>query len=263
MTTPTLTPALTPAVQTWSDAQVTQANVSTPEYPGPITTDHASGPAYERPGGPQGPPSGSSATVSWFAHMPGFGDIPGDPAQEAAIAESAAYGHAAPQATFDSNAGGPHMSSGPIAMEIHGFDTGGTDRKFDVSQPNPGPGWWRRTLSGQTYNKQAQVTDTAGWNQSTPNDRTDHDQYQGHDANASQPRWIPYSERPVKLNIAHEAVPFGEDSHGAYAPSGQLGQVGPLFWTDESVVYQSPPDPATSPPPASSTTAAAVGFWGS
>lgn len=246
--------AVQPAVPIWSDAQNVQGSVATPEFPGPISTSHAASLLEVPPGSPAGPVAGTSTTVPYWEHIPIREDIPGELGDTAAI-----YGHAAPQATFDSNAGNQY-GSGPIA-DTHGFDTGGTRRTQHVIEPKA-PGWWRRTLTGQTWNRTV-TYDPAGKIVSEPNNRQDMDQYQGHNANASEPRWIPYGERPIKLNIAHEPVPVGTNQDStAYTPAIDLSPVGPLYWTDKSVVYETPADPVTTTieqnpaaPPA------AVGFW--
>lgn len=249
-----LTPAITPAVQVWSDAQVNVGNVSTPEFPGPVSEPHSAAPLYEAPGSAYGPPSGHSATVSYFEYEPVFEAVPGKLGDTAAM-----YGHAAPQATFDSNAGNKY-GNGPIA-DTHGFDTGGTERTTHVPMPRVGK-WWRRTLTGQTFNRTVDY-DPTGKIISTDNGRTDFDQYQGHNADAYDPYWIPYSERPIKLNIAHEPVPFSTDSTNVPVPGGQLGEVGPLYWTDQSNVYESPADPvANTNTQQQSQATATVGFWG-
>jgi hypothetical protein len=247
---------LSPAIPVWSDQQIQVGTVATPLYPGPITEDHSGGPESYAPGSPSGPPMGTASILSYFDLPPVIDDIPGELGDTAAV-----YGHAAPIADYDSNAGEPFTSSGPIA-DTHGFDTGGTERKFSVIQPRAGT-WWRRTIPGQTWNKTVTYDET-GKIISTDNNRTDFDQYQGHDADASDPKWIPYSERPVYLNIAHAPVAVGTDQQTAYTPSLDLSPVGPLFWTSESNIYETPPDPQvnTAAEQQSSQQASAVGFWG-
>jgi hypothetical protein len=250
-----LTPAVTSAVPSWTDAQTVVGTVAAPEYPGPITTDHAGGPEPYAPGSPAGPIPGVSPSIGFFEMPPYFGDIPGEIGDTSAL-----LGHEAPQATFDSNAGEPFAGgSGPVA-DTHEFDTGGTYRTQHVIQPKAGS-WWRRTLTGETYNN-TDTYDSTGKVISTDNGRQDFDQYQGHNADASDPRWIPYSERPIYLNVAHEPVPFGEDSPGVYTPQGQLSPVGPQFWTDTSNIYETPPDPAVSTANQQTAQTSAVGFWG-
>jgi len=237
MTTP-LAPAVTPAVPVWSDAQTVVGQVAAPEYPGPVTTDHSGSPeGLEYQGSPQGPVAGQAPPPIPYEPPPYFPDIPGSPGDTGAL-----YGHAAPIAAFDSNAGGPFAGSGPVAAGVHEFDTGGTQHESRVLMPKVGS-WWRRALSGQTWNRTV-TYDPTGKYVAAPNNRTDLDQYQGHNADASDPRWIPYSERPVKLNIAHEPIPAGTDQPAtAYTPALDLSPVGPQFWTDQSSIYESPPDP--------------------
>jgi hypothetical protein len=244
-------PAVPAAVASWQETVA--GSVTAPEYPGPITSDHAGGPEDYAPGSASGPVEIASS-VPWFATLPVFEDVPGEVGDI-----GAEFGHAAPQATFDSNAGAPFAGSGPIA-ETHGFDTGGVYRTEYVPMPKA-PGWWRRTATGQTYNA-TDTYDPTGKIVSTVNDRTDFDQYQGHNADASHPFWLPYSERPVLLNVAYEPV-SSNDEPNAYNPSNDLSPVGPQFWTDTSNIYESPPDPQTSTASAEQTqVASAVGFWG-
>jgi hypothetical protein len=251
-----LTPAVGTAVPVWSDQLLQVGTVATPEWPGPITTDHAGGPESYAPGSPSGPVMGTSSILPFFELPPVFDDIPGELGDTAK-----SFGQSAPIATFDSSAGEPFAPSGPIA-DTHGFDTGGTRRKFNVITPRMGT-WWRRTIAGTTWNKTVEY-DPTGKIVSTDNNRTDYDQYQGHDAGAYAPRWIPYSERPVYLNIAHAPVDVKNAKQTAYTPSGDLSPVGPNFWTNQSVIYEQPPDPETTTvaqsqsQPASSS----VGFWG-
>lgn len=251
-----LSPSLSSTLPAWSDQQIQVGTVATPLYPGPITTDHSGGPESYAPGSPSGPPMGQSSILPYLDPVPVFNDVPGELGDTAAI-----YGHAAPIADFDSNAGAPFTSSGPIA-DTHGFDTGGVERKFSVIQPNANT-WWRRAINGQTWNRTVNY-DVTGKIVSTDNGRNDLDQYQGHDANGYDPMWIPYSERPVFLNIAHAPVPVSTESQTQYTPALDLSPTGPLYWTDESNVYEAPPDPqvVTASQQQPSNAVSAVGFWG-
>ena len=235
-----LNTAVSSAVPIWSDGQNVEGSVATPEWSGPINTDHSgSNTAIEYQGSPEGPIPGTSSTVL-YEQAPYFEDLPGNPYDDM----GQVYGHAAPIADFDSNAGDWH-GSGPIAQEVHEFDTGGYNRKTLIEMPKVGS-WWRRTQTGQTYNLQAQVTDNAGWRVNAPNGRIDFNQDQGHNADAYDPYWIPYSERPIYLNVAHEPVPIGTNQNQtAYTPQLDLSPVGPLYWTDQSTVYETPADPQT------------------
>lgn len=207
-----------------------------PEYPGPVTGDHAD-PGAEDPGR-SGPPQGSAPPP-----IPSTGAVPVTDLSGGEAGDTVAQlGNSGPVADFDSSAGGPGMSSGPIA-DTHGYDTGGTDRKEHVPLASS-PGWFRRILTGQTFNRQAQVTDNAGWQVNAANGRTNLDQYQGQNANGYDPFTIPYSERPVLANFAASAYPvdpiataYGVDGDLAdmYAQGGQ-GDFG----------YTSPPDPSVT-----------------
>jgi hypothetical protein len=228
-------PAISPAIAPWSDSQTVVGSVATPRYPGPIESDHSGGPQTRAPGSVEGPPDGQGY-VGYHEELPEFSDIAGSLGDTAPDM----YGHAAPVADFDSSAGN-QFGSGPIA-DTHSVDTGGVERKSTVLMPRVG-NWFRRTLTGQTYNRESYSYDSTGKMINTPNDRIDLDQYQGHNADAYDPYWQQYGERPVLLNVAHEPVPFSTPGLNPYSPAGDLGPVGPQFWTDQSNVYEAPPDP--------------------
>jgi hypothetical protein len=204
-----------------------------PEWPGPVSENHQdAGPTDPgRSGPPAGmpppaiPPVGSAPVV----------DLSGG---DAGDTQATVFGYSAPMGpTFAQDK--PFGPSGPVA-DTHGYDTGGTARKDGVDQPRS-PGWFRRTLSGQTFNRQSFNTTTSGWQVNAANGRTDLDQYQGQDADAYDPRWIPYSERPLKANFASEAYPV-EDIGGPYGIDGDLADMTPLGGQG-NYAYTSPPDP--------------------
>jgi hypothetical protein len=207
-------------------------------YPGPLTEDHSDpGPADP---GRSGPPNGPVPDI------PATGSMPDPDLSGGTIPDVVAdLGHSAPMAAFDSSAGAPFAPSGPIAP-THGDDTGGTGRKEHVPVPRS-PGWWRRTLTGQTFNRQAQVTDNAGWQISAPNGRQNLDQAQGQNANGYDPAVIPYSERPLRANLAAEAYPI-QDTAGGYVPDGSLPDMYGLGGQG-NYVYTTPPDPTTNVQP--------------
>jgi hypothetical protein len=158
-------------------------------------------------------------------------------------------GHSAPIADFDSSAGDPFAPSGPIA-DTHGYDTGGTQRKENVPLPSS-PGWFRRILTGQTFNRQAQVTDDKGWALPAVNNRQNLDQYQGQDADGYDPFVIPYSERPLKANFAAEAHPV-ENIGGPYGPDGTLPDMYASGGQGD-FGYTAPPDPSVTLQPSASS----------
>ena len=210
-------------------------------YPGPVSEPHgpdSGGDVLNRNQPLQGAPEGTSFPGEVIPQTQGQGvlsDVQGDE-----------LGHSAPIAAFDSNSGGPFAPPGPIA-DTHSQDTGGTYRTQNVPMPKS-PGWWRRVITMQTFNRQAQVTDTAGWNQLAPNGRQDHIQDQGQNADGYDPKWLPYSERPRLAKLAVEAYPV-QDAAGGYiplsgpSPTTQMGGQGNL-------VYEAPPDPAVNVQPA-------------
>jgi hypothetical protein len=206
-------------------------------YPGVTTEDHhAAGPADP---GRSGPPNGPTPDV------PAAGSVPLDNLSGGQITDVVGeLAHSAPIAAYDSSAA-PFAPPGAIA-DTHGFDTGGTGRKEHVPVPQS-PGWWRRTLTGQTFNRQAQVTDNAGWDQNSPNGRQDYDQAQGQNANGYDPFVIPYSERPMRANLAAEAFPI-QDTPGGYTPDGSLANMAGMGGQG-NFAYTAPPDPTTNVQP--------------
>lgn len=189
--------------------------------------------------GRSGPPQGTPAPP-----IPPTGSVPlvDLSGGEDGDTQAAAYGYSAPMAPFDSSAGAPFAPSGPIA-DTHCYDTGGTARKEHVPVPRS-PGWFRLTLRGQTFNRQAQVTDTAGWDQNVPNDRTNLDEIQGQNANGYDPFVIPYSERPVRANFAATPYPVNAEG-GVYGVDGALPNMAGLGGQG-NFGYTPPPDPVVS-----------------
>lgn len=214
-----------------------------PEWPGPVSENHADpGPADP---GRSGPLNGPVPDIPYPGALPAP-DVSGGVVTD----QVAGLEHSAPIAAFDSNA----LAFGPpgAIADTHGNDTGGTQRKEAVPLPKS-PGWWRRTLSGQTWNRQAQVTDNADWNISAPNARTDLDQYQGQDADGYHPFTIPYSERPLRANFAAEAHPI-TDAAGGYTPSGALSDMAGVGGQG-NYAYTAPPDPSATVQPAAAAPA--------
>lgn len=209
-------------------------------YPGPITGNHEDpGPADP---GRSGPPDGPVPPSPYQGLSPELADLSGGEAGDLV----ADLGHSAPMAAFDSSAGEAFAPSGPVA-DTHGYDTGGTERKEHVPVPKS-PGWWRVALGGQTWNRQAQVTDDKGWHLSAVNDRRNLNQNQGQNADGYDPRVIPYSERPVLANFAHEAYPVGP-SPSIYGVDGTLPDMAP-FGGQGDFVYTQPADPSATLAPA-------------
>ena len=226
--------ALQPAVSNaWltlaQENGVSDAQVANPIYPGPITGDHAGG-AETVPG--RTPVGGQNA-----AQLPADAnpDVSGGGGY---YPEQNYSGHAAPVAPFDATAK-PFTSSGAIA-DTHSFDTGGVERGRAVIQPTA-KGWFRRILSGQTYDSQAYTYTPEGFKVNVPAGRTDLDQYQGQLNDGYDPYLIGYSERPVYSNLAYESQALNE-SPDAYTPAGDLPQM-IATGGQGNAVYESPDDP--------------------
>lgn len=225
--------ALTPVV---GRAWLTQAQedgmggqVANPIYPGPITGDHTGGPETV----PGRDPVGGQDT----AQLPAD-DSDGVSGGGGQFPEYAYSGHAAPVAPFDAQPR-PFAGSGAIA-DTHAFDSGGLERGSKVIQPTA-KGWWRRVLSGLTYDSQSYAFTPEGFKVNVPAGRTDLDQYQGQNADAYAPFLIGYSERPIYANLAAEAQALNA-TPDAYTPSGELPEMIPTGGQGNAV-YESPSDP--------------------
>jgi hypothetical protein len=208
---------------------------SQPEWSGPVSEDHQD-PGTPDPGR-SGPPQGTAAP-----DIPHTGSMPQPDLSGGVIEDTAASsGHSAPMGpAFSQDI--PFAPPGAVAP-THGLDTGGVERKEKALMPSS-PGWFRRVLTGQTFNRQAQVTDNAGWNISAANNRQNLDQYQGQDADGYDPRTIPYSERPIKANFAAEAHPVDQVS-SVYGVDGSLPDMAPVGGQGD-FVYTTPPDPTAN-----------------
>ena len=208
-------------------------------YPGPVSEPHdpvATGEPLVRNEALTGQPGGPAFPSEPVPDLPQGGVI-GDTVDQ--------YGHAAPIASFDAQCE-PFAPPGPIA-DTHGYDTGGTYRTEHFTLPSS-PGWYRRTATMQTFNRQSFVTDTAGWDQTAPNDRQDLIQDQGQALDPAT-RWLPYSERPITARFAAEAYPILDPAGGPYNPSGQLTDLY-ARGGQGNLVYEAPPDPQTNVIPA-------------
>jgi hypothetical protein len=204
-------------------------------YPGPVSEPHdpiATGEPLVRNEALTGQIEGSVFPAEIPAEPPAGGILDDVVAQ---------YGNAAPTASFDAQTE-PFAPPGGVG-DTHGFDTGGTFRNENVPMPRS-PGWYRRTTTMQTFNRQSFVTDTAGWDQSTANDRQDLIQDQGQALDPGT-RWLPYSERPVQAKFAAEAYPILDPAGGPYNPAGQLTNLY-AQGGQGNFVYEAPPDPQTN-----------------
>lgn len=204
-------------------------------YPGPVSEPHdpqATGEPLVRNEALTGQIEGPVFPAEGVPDLPPGGVIE-DTAEQ--------YGHAAPTADFVVQCE-PFAPSGPVG-DTHGFDTGGTYRTENVLLPRS-PGWYRRTATMQTFNRQSFVTDNAGWDIDTPNERTDLIQDQGQALDPAT-RWLPYSERPVGAKFAAEAYPILDPAGGPYNPAGQLTDLYAMGGQGNTV-YEAPPDPAVN-----------------
>jgi hypothetical protein len=208
-------------------------------YPGPVSEPHdpvATGEPLIRNEALTGQPGGPAFPSEPVPETPQGGVI-GDTVGE--------LWHSGPVASFDAQCE-PFAPPGPIAP-THGGDTGGTWRTEHFTEPSS-PGWYRRTATMQTFNRQSFVTDTAGWEQTSPNDRQDLIQDQGQALDPAT-RWLPYSERPITARFAAEAYPILDPAGGPYNPSGQLTDLYAMGGQG-NLVYEAPPDPQTNVIPA-------------
>jgi len=216
-----------------------------PEWPGPVSENHADAGVPDP--GRSGPPQGAAPPGIPSVDAPPLVDLSGG---EDTDSQATVFGYSAPLGpTFSQDT--PFAPPGPVS-DTHGYDTGGTSRKEHVPVPDS-PGWWRRVMTGQTFNRQAQVTDSAGWAISAPNDRVNFNQDQGQNANGYDPFVIPYAERPLKANFAAEAYPLEGGVPGPYGLDGALPDMTGLGGQG-NFAYTSPPDPyVTVAAPAGST----------
>lgn len=201
-------------------------------YPGPVSEPHgpiATGEPLVRNEALTGLPAGPGYPAQEVPSLAGGGVISDTVDQ---------LGHSGPVADFAAQTE-PFAPPGPIAP-THGDDTGGTYRTENVLMPRS-PGWWRRVLTMQTYNRQSFKTDDAGWQQLAVNGRQDHVIDQGQALDPAT-RWLPYSERPVTAKYAAEAYPIQDPAGGPYNPSGQLSDMYAMGGQGNTV-YEAPPDP--------------------
>jgi hypothetical protein len=212
-------------------------------YPGAVSPDqYAAGrPGALLQGGPAGPAEGTWGTQP-FGGGPVPMESPGGGYQDA----SWTTGHDGPQSPWDSSAGAAFAPSGALDPDLHGEDLGAAYVRERVIPASIGK-LTRRTMTGQTTVTQAEtLTEKVG---TSPNGRQDLDQQQWHDPDGYNPWTIPYAERPVLNNLAHEAVPF-DPITTAYGVSGYLPDRSP-YDAGLAVAYEAPPDPAVTTVPVS------------
>jgi hypothetical protein len=212
------------------------ASPATERYPGAVDpSQYGVGSGPVEAGGPSGPVAGE----------PGENQFPGSPPR---VISGGGYqdtgwlsGHDAPQVPWDSQSQtGAYVAPsypGAINPELHGDDTGGVRRK-EYAVPAAINPLTRRTSHGQTTVRSV-GTLTLKDGQTSPNDRTDMDQYQSQTGGYT-PHVISYAERPINNNLAYQAVAITPEDV-QYVPSGGLLDNAP--YTYGAQVYEAPQDP--------------------
>ena len=222
------------------------------KYPGAVNPQQYLDPGPERP--IEGPVHGSWGSQLFSA--PGPAPVSGGGIVDASYIE----GHDAPMVPWDSSAGEPFAPSGALNPDLHAQDLGAV---FVHQHTTPAfIGELRRfTPTGQTYNEQSETQEAKV--SYDPNGRQDYDQYQTWDPapgdGGGYAPWDPgYAERPVLLNVAHQADPVTpvDDLYGVNGLLPDRSQ-----WNSyPAVSYEAPADPAVSQAPAAAQ-APVSGGW--
>lgn len=237
--TPAAAPAVQPALDPVDTVNTATGYPATERYPGPVDPAQYTGAGADQylpttPGGPEGPAYGDDPGEPFTATLPHFS--PGGGWQDTAWTS----GHDGPQVPWDSSAGPAFAPSGPVPAELHGEDTGGVWIKEYVIPAAIGS-LTRRTQPGQTTVRNGSGDQVTKDNVTSPNGRTDFDQYQYHNPDGYDPWLIPYGERPIQNNLAWE--PTAIAATGApYTPSGALPDRAP-YLAYPAQAYEAPPDP--------------------
>jgi hypothetical protein len=207
-----------------------------PEWSGAIgVTEHqAEGSVNPQRGGP--PAGGYNGQLSPFV-----AEFTPDPPTPGLIQDTTFLeGHEAPWPVAGAHAQ-PFGGSGAIGNELHGRDQGA----YASRQPRGGepsaPGYFYQQVPGQSYDSQAQVTDTAGWDQYTPAPMRSSWQRSGQILPDNNPLWIPSEEHPYRVQLAQGPT--------AIVPGTPLGPNGTV--PDMSQMYDSTSIAATPPAPPS------------
>jgi hypothetical protein len=222
---------------------------ATPRYPGAVDPAQYQPGQEATPGGPAGPAPGTWGVQPYLSE-PGLLPAPGGGYQDA----SWMTGHDGPQVPWDSSAGLPFAPSGAINPALHGEDLGASFIKGHVIPADIGQ-LTRHTMTGQTTVTVAE--DQLLKKGVAPNARSDMDQQQWHNPDGYAPWNIPYSERPITNNLAHEAVPMAT-LNTPYGVAGALPDRSP-YDAGMAVAYEAPPDPTVTTIPASQAATPAVG----
>jgi hypothetical protein len=230
-------PAATPAAQPYTDpvdlvndpsgypAQERYPGAVNPSQYGPGNTDLA--------GGTDGPVATGYGPEPFTSGLPV--QAPGGGWQDTGWMT----GHDGPQLPWDSSAGAPFAPSGAVNPALHGEDTGGVWNKQHVTPAAIGR-LSRRTQFAQTTVRNGSGDQITKDNVTSPNNRSDMDQYQVHDPDGYDPWEIPYAERPIYNNLAYENVPM-DPVASTYVPAGGLSDRSVYDYAAQS--YEQPPDP--------------------
>lgn len=226
------------------------ANPAAERYPGAVDpAQYGVGrPGETLAGGPAGPPEGTWGTqpfISGLRHeSPGGGFMD----------YSWITGHDGPQVPWDSSSGAAFAPSGAVDPALHGEDLGAVYAREHVIPAAIG-NLSRHTMGGQTTVTVAE-TQLAKPGVS-PNNRQNLDQQQWHDPDGYNPWVIPYAERPISNNLAHEAVALNP-VETPYGVAGRLPDRAP-YDAGMAVAYEAPPDPSVTTIPASQQGGSSIG----
>jgi hypothetical protein len=256
-----VTPAAAPAAQPYSDpvdlVNTDSGYPASERYPGALDpAEHQASEADQylptTPGGPEGPVFGDQGGEPFTETLPH--QAPGGGYQDSAWRT----GHDGPQAPWDSSSGGPFAPSGPVPPALHGTDTGGVFNREHVTPAAIGS-LTRRTQPGQTTIRNGSGDQALKDNVTSPNGRTDLDQYQYWNPDGYDPWEIPYGERAVQNNLAWESQQISPTG-SPYTPSGYLPDRSVYDYAAEA--YEAPPDPDVGTGAAAAAAAGSGGIGG-
>jgi hypothetical protein len=256
-TTSATTPAATSVLNSGDLVNVPVAYPSQERYPGGIDPSQYTdeGPEYPI----EGPPAGTWTLNDWP------GKIPPSPEGGGIQDTSWMSGTDGPQVPWDSVGGGPTVVNlsypGPNDPALHGEDTGAVYQAFHATPANIGS-ITRRTILGETMNREYAFDPVTGEYVPQPNGRSNMDQIQFWEPNpidGDAPFYPGYAERPIFNNVAYEATQVNEIP-SPYGVAGQLPDRSP-YNDYAATAYTSPADPSVSQPPAASDTSSSGGGW--
>lgn len=123
---------------------------------------------------------------------------------------------------------------------------------YDTEAPHTdAPGMWNSAQPLQTYDHLSQHTDTAGWDQTVPNDRVAARNTFGQVNPDNNPTWYGYTENPAISHLAIGAADYTVDEYANGTPGFSQGAL--PVWTQNggqgNTAYTTPgPAPTTSAP---------------